>query len=75
MIKNVVRPLLDEIFYLGSRSPVLAHKKVASLVHQYETSDKPDRLAILEHIAHVYHPNEHDVLAQVCSPLVAVRSQ
>ena len=73
MIKNVVRPLLEEIFYLGSRSPVLAHKKVASLLHQYETSDKPDRIAILEHIAKAYHPDEHDVLAQVCSPLDAAR--
>ncbi len=65
MINNIVRPLLDEIFYLGSRSPILAFKKIGKLLQQYNTSNKHDKIAILEHIAKVYHPDENKVLPQV----------
>jgi hypothetical protein len=65
MIKNIVRPLLDEIFYLGSRSPILAFKKIGMLLQQYNTSDKNNKIAILEHIAKEYHPNEEQVASQV----------
>ncbi len=65
MINNIVRPLLDEIFYLGSRSPILAFKKIGKLLQQYHTSNKNDKIAILEHIAKVYHPDEQKVVVQV----------
>jgi ABC-type multidrug transport system ATPase subunit len=65
MITNIVRPLLDEIFYLGSRSPILAFKKIGLLLQQYNTSDKQNKIAILEHIAKVYHPEEEKVRLQV----------
>jgi hypothetical protein len=65
MITNTVRPLVNEIFYLGARSPILAFKKVGSLLQQYNTSDKHDKISILEHIAKVYHPDEEKVTSQV----------
>lgn len=65
MITNLVRPLLDEIFYLGARSPILAFKKIGTLLQQYDTSNKQDRIAILEHIAKTYHPDEQKVTSQV----------
>jgi hypothetical protein len=65
MISSVVRPLLNDIFYLGSRSPILASKKVASLVQQYAISDKQKKIAILEHIAREHHVDEHHVTTQV----------
>ncbi len=65
MITNLVRPLLNEIFYLGSRSPILAYKKVGTLLQQYNTSNKQDKMAILEHIAKVYHPEEEKVRGQI----------
>lgn len=65
MITNTVRPLLNEIFYLGSRSPILAFKKIESLLHQYKTSDHQNQIAILEHIAKEYHPDQQQVNAQV----------
>lgn len=65
MITNLVRPLLDEIFYLGSRSPILAYNKIGTLLQQYNTSNQQDKMAILEHIAKVYHPQEEKVRAQI----------
>lgn len=65
MITNTIRPLLEEIFFLGSRSPILALKKVEKLVHQYQKSDHHNKVAILEHIAKTYHPNEEAFTAQV----------
>ncbi len=65
MIINRVRPLLDEIFYLGSRSPILAFKKIGELLEQYNTSNKHDKIAILEHIAKAYHPDEEKVRTQI----------
>lgn len=65
MITNLVRPLLDEIFYLGARSPILVFKKVGTLLQQYNTSNKQDKIAILEHIAKVYHPDQDKVRAQI----------
>lgn len=61
----LVRPLLDEIFYLGSRSPILAYKKIGKLLQQYNTSNKQDKIAILEHISKDYHPNEEKFTSQV----------
>lgn len=60
-----VRPLLNDIFYLGSRSPILAYKKVGALLHHYKTSDKPSKIAILDHIAKEYHPDEQQVMTQI----------
>ena len=65
MITNTVRPLLSEIFYLASRSPILAFKKIESLLHQYKTSDQQNQIAILEHIAKDYHPDQQQVNSQV----------
>ena len=65
MIANGVRPLLNEIFYLGSRSPILAFKKVESFLHQYKTSDQQNQIAILEQIAKEYHPDQPQVVSQV----------
>jgi hypothetical protein len=65
MINNIVRPLLDEIFYLGSRSPILAFKKIGIFLQQYKTSNKQDKIDIIDYIAKTYHPNEQKVLSQV----------
>jgi len=65
MITNLVRPLLHEIFDLGSRSPILAYKKIGIFLQQYNTSNKQDKIAILEHIAKVYHPDEQKIVSQV----------
>jgi hypothetical protein len=61
----MITTLLNEIFYLGSRSPILAFKKIGRLLQQYNTSDKNNKIAILEHIAKEYHPNEEKVALQV----------
>ena len=60
-----VRPLLNDIFYLASRSPILAYKKVGALLEHYKTSDKPRKIAILDHLAKEYHPAEEQVAAQL----------
>lgn len=65
MIIKTVRPLLDEIFYLGARSPILAYKKVEQLLKHYNTSDKNNKIAILKHIAKAYHPHEDNFASQV----------
>jgi len=70
MLTKIVRPLLNEIFYLSSRSPILAFKKIGTLLQQYNTSDKHDKIAILEHIAKVYHPDEEKFASQVLIFLV-----
>ena len=56
---------MNEIFYLASRSPILAYKKIETLLQQYNTSEKSDKVAILSHIAKDYHPAEHDVTSKV----------
>ena len=66
MNAKIVRSLTNEIFYLASRSPILAYKKIGTLLQQYNTSDKPDKVAILSHIAKDYHPIEPDVTSKVC---------
>ncbi len=65
MITNIIRPLLDEIYYLSSRSPILAFKKIEKFLQQYNTSNNHDKIAILEHIAKVYHPDEQQVASEV----------
>ena len=60
-----VRPLVNDIFYLASRSPILAYKKVASLLDHYKTSDKTHKIAILDHIAKEYHPDEQQIENQL----------
>ncbi|CAF2588357.1 unnamed protein product [Rotaria sp. Silwood2] len=65
MIMNKVRPLLNEIFYLGSRSPILAFKKVETLLDQYETSDKDNKIDILKYIAKTYHTPEENFASQI----------
>ena len=65
MIIHRVRPLLDEIFYLGSRSPILAYKNISSLLQQYQTSNKQEKINILEHIAKVYHPDQVKVQTEI----------
>lgn len=64
MITKVVRPLLDEIFFLASRSPILAYKKIDALLQHYQTGSTDEKAAILEHIATNYHPDERAVSAQ-----------
>ncbi|CAF1095652.1 unnamed protein product [Adineta ricciae] len=65
MNAKIVRPLMNEIFYLASRSPILAYKKIETLLQQYNTSDKSDKVAILSHIAKDYHPAEPDVTSKI----------
>lgn len=60
-----VRPLVNDIFYLASRSPILAYKKVESLLEHYKNSDKPHKIAILDHIAKEYHPDEQQIENQL----------
>ncbi|CAF1025323.1 unnamed protein product [Rotaria sp. Silwood1] len=62
---NIVRPLLNEIFYLGARSPILAFKKVETLLDQYEISDKNNKIDILKYIAKTYHPPEENFASQI----------
>ncbi|CAF3017145.1 unnamed protein product [Rotaria socialis] len=65
IITKTVRPLLEEIFYLGARSPILAFKNVEKLLKQYDESDKQNRIAILKHIAKTYHPQEENFPSQI----------
>ncbi|CAF1302618.1 unnamed protein product [Adineta steineri] len=65
MISKIVRPLMNEIFYLGTRSPILAYKKIETLLQQYNTSAKHDKIAILDHIAKAYHPDQEEVTSQI----------
>jgi len=65
MITNKIRPLINEIFSLNMRSPILTYKKVGALLQQYTTSDKQEKIEILKHIAQTYHPDEQTVRAQV----------
>ncbi|CAF5036965.1 unnamed protein product [Rotaria magnacalcarata] len=65
IITKTVRPLLEEIFYLGARSPILAFKNVEKFLKQYDESDKQNRIAILKHIAKTYHPQEENFPSQI----------
>lgn len=60
-----IRPLLNEIFYLGSRSPILAFPRISTLLQQYNTSNNQEKIAILEHIAKVYHPDQGKVRSEI----------
>ncbi|CAF5208650.1 unnamed protein product, partial [Rotaria magnacalcarata] len=64
IITKTVRPLLEEIFYLGARSSILVFKNVGKLLKQYDESDKQNRIAILKRIAKTYHPQEENFPSQ-----------
>ena len=74
MIPNIIRPLLNEIFYLGSRSPILVHHKVQNFLQQYQLSEKSTKIALIEHIAKEYHPDETQFRTEVRSRLDATRT-
>lgn len=65
MITNKIRPLLEEIFSLNTRSSILTYKKVETLLQQYTAGEKQERIDILKHIAKTYHPDEQTVRRQV----------
>lgn len=65
MNPNSVRPLLNEIFYLASRSPILVHQKVQKFIENYQNSDQKSKLKMLENIAKEFHPEEKDFRSKV----------
>ncbi|CAF1269899.1 unnamed protein product, partial [Rotaria magnacalcarata] len=65
IITKTLRPLLEEIFYLGARSSILVFKNVGKLLKQYDESDKQNRIAILKRIAKTYHPQEENFPSQI----------